>query len=79
MKTENRKCVKVVAFKTALKANIFFENMIIYYELLKQRSWVYVTNWNFLTPIFLQPNIVDISNMNSARFNNLCLKYQMFT
>ena len=24
MKTENRKCVKVVAFKTALKANIFF-------------------------------------------------------
>jgi len=38
MKTENRKCVKVVAFKTALKANIFFENMIIYYELLKQRS-----------------------------------------
>ena len=42
-----------------------------------QRKWVFVTNSDFLIPISLQLNVVDILN-DSDSSNNLSLKYQRF-
>ena len=43
-----------------------------------QRNWVFATNCDFLIPISLYPNLVDLS-MLSVGSNNLSLSYERFT
>ena len=46
---------------------------------ISQRILVFATNSDFLIPISLQPNVVDLKYMVSVRSNNLSFKYQKFT
>ena len=40
------------------------------------RKW---TGQDFLIPISLKPNVINLKIMNSGRSNNLSFKYQRFT
>ena len=45
----------------------------------KYKAKKFTAKYNFLIPISLQHNVVDISNLTSFRSNNLSLKYWRFT
>ena len=54
-----------------------------YFLLIRpERNGVFANNSDFLIPIYLQPNVIDLryfQTMNSVGSNNLSLKYQRFT
>ena len=63
--------------------HFIFLQFIFFDSLVTKKNWVFATNSDFITPIFMQPDICRRSfkfqTMHCVRSNKLSLKYLRFT
>ena len=71
VKPEQKKTVISTCFVLNFQQNVS--------DICQERNWVFVTNSDFLIPIYLQQNVVDLRYFNLWFLSDLSLKYQRFT
>ena len=71
VKPEQKKTVISTCFVLNFQQNVS--------DICQERNWVFATNSDFLIPIYLQQNVVDLRYFNLWFLSDLSLKYQRFT
>ena len=64
-----------------VKEDKFFQKKMSTFLIFEkvQKNWVLITNFDFIIPIFLQPNVADLRFYMNYEKNNLKIEISSFT